>query len=73
MGNERLACPPLEIGGQLVVVRQNGNISYLDPASGEETKSLSLGQPIVHQPTFVDGKIFFSGMDGTVHVLPDGS
>ena len=74
MNNVRLACAPLEIGGQLAVVRQNGNISFLDPASGkEQANGLQLGQPIVHRPTFADGKVFFSGIDGTVHVLPDGS
>ena len=73
VGNNRLACSPQEIGGQLALILQNGEINFLDPSSGDEVRKTSLGQPIVHPPTFADGKVFFSGMDGTVHVLPDGS
>ena len=71
--NNRLACPPQLIRNQLALVLQNGTINFLDLASGEEASKTELGQPIVHAPTFADGKIFFSGMDGTVHVLSDGS
>lgn len=71
--NDRLACPPQNIDGQVAIILQNGKVKILDAASGEEVSAMDIGQPIVHAPTFADGKVFFSGMDGTVHVMPDGS
>jgi outer membrane protein assembly factor BamB len=73
VSNNRLACPPQQFGNQLALILQNGTINFLDPASGNEAGKKELGQPVVHPPTFADGKIFFSGMDGTVHVISDGS
>ncbi|QEG20633.1 outer membrane protein assembly factor BamB family protein [Mariniblastus fucicola] len=71
--NDRFACPPQEVSGQLVLVLQNGKVMFLDAASGDDVNVIDLGQPIVQAPTFADGKVFFSGMDGTVHVLNNGS
>ena len=45
----------------------------MDRETGNDADLIDLGQPIVHRPTITDGKVFFSGMDGTVHVLSTGS
>ena len=73
VSSDRFACPPLMISGQLALVLQNGKVIFVDAASGKDANMIDLGQPIVHTPTFVDGKVYFSGMDGTVHVMTDGS
>ena len=70
--NDRFACPPQSISGETALIFQSGKVLFLDGASGEESKQMDIGQPIVHAPTFADGKVFFSGMDGTVHVLSTG-
>ena len=72
VSSDRFACPPQMISGQLALVLQNGKIKFLDAMSGDDANEIDLGQPIVHVPTFADGKVFFSGMDGTVHVLNNG-
>ena len=73
VSNDRFASPPLMISNQLALVLQNGKVIFVDAASGQDVNTTDLGQPIVHEPTFADGKVFFSGMDGTVHVMADGS
>ena len=71
--NERFACPPQIISGQLALVLQSGKVVFMDRKTGNDSNLIDLGQPIVHPPTITDGKVFFSGMDGTVHVLSTGS
>ena len=53
----------------MALVLQSGRIIFIDDETGKETDVIDLGQPIVHAPTFANGKVYFSGMDGTVHVL----
>jgi outer membrane protein assembly factor BamB/TolA-binding protein len=69
IGNQRFACPPTSIAGRMALVLQSGRIIFIDDETGKETDVIDLGQPIVHAPTFANGKVYFSGMDGTVHVL----
>ena len=71
VSSERFACPPQVISGRLALILQSGKVLFLD-ADGKDVDQMDLGQPIVHAPTFADGKVFFSGMDGTVHVLSTG-
>lgn len=73
IANERFACPPQMISGQLALVLQSGKVVFIDRSNGNDANLIDLEQPIVHPPTIVDGKVFFSGMDGTVHVLSTGS
>ncbi len=73
VANDRFACPPQVISGQLALILQSGKVLFVDRASGKDANQINIGQPIVHAPTFADGKVFFSGMDGTVHVLSTGS
>jgi len=73
VSSDRFACPPQTISGQLALVLQNGKVTFVDAATGNDLNVTDLGQPIVHAPTFADGKVYFSGMDGTVHVMTDGS
>ena len=72
VSNDRFASPPVMISNQLALVLQNGKVIFVDAASGQDVNTTDLGQPIVHEPTFADGKVFFSGMDGTVHVMTNG-
>lgn len=66
--NVRFASPPEVAGASLRLVYQNGLVSLLDQATGQTTSSIELGQPINHRPLSVGGKVYFSGLDGTIHV-----
>ena len=67
--NDRLACEPEVVGAQLMICFQNGIVNLIDPGTGEPMMEFDVGQPILHRP-FRDGqKMYFGGMDGTVHVV----
>ncbi|MDG2186344.1 MAG: hypothetical protein P8K79_11760, partial [Mariniblastus sp.] len=67
--NDRLACPPFEEGGVLNVVFQSGKMWLIDAASGEVKERFDLGEPIVGRPFKSGGNTYFSGFDGTIHVI----
>ncbi len=73
LSRAQLASAPQEMNGQLALVLKRGQILLLDPATGKESGSIDLGQPIADAPTIVDGKAWFAGLDGTVHVLNYGA
>jgi len=68
VANDKLACPPEVVGSQLMICFQNGRVLLIDPVTGKLGSEFSVGQPIIHRPLRVDGKMYFSGLDGTVHV-----
>ncbi len=67
--NDKFACPPEIVGAQLMLCSRSGKISLLDPSTGKPVTEFSVGQPIIHRPVRTDGKMYLSGMDGTVHVV----
>lgn len=69
VGNERLACAPEMVDGQLMLCFQNGKIDFLDSESGQSVRQFDLGKPILHAPLRDGQKMYFGGMDGTVLVV----
>ncbi len=68
----KFACSPRVtdgVKGGLMLCYQNGNIVWLDPKTGKPVSKVSLGQPINHQPLLKDNKMYFGGLDGTVHII----
>jgi outer membrane protein assembly factor BamB/TolA-binding protein len=72
MPNDRLACPPQNLG-QLVLLFQSGRLAIVNSADGEDSNVIELGQPVSRKPVVVGQKMFFSGFDGTVHVIDLGT
>ena len=69
----QFASAPQVLDNQIALILKQGTIVFLDPASGKENNTVNLGQPIAHAPTIIDGKAWFAGLDGTVHVLGYGA
>jgi outer membrane protein assembly factor BamB len=67
--NDRLAAEPQAFGDQLMLCFQSGAVGFVDPATGQSTGGFDVGQPVVHRPTRDGQKLYFSGTDGTVHVV----
>ena len=65
--NQNFAFPPTVTGGQIMLGFQNGLLVWLDPASGKATNQKELGQPIKGTPLLWKNKLYFGGLDGTVH------
>ena len=65
--NDKLAFPPTMTGRQLMIGFQSGLLVWLNPATGEAVNQQHLGQPIDGTPLLKDGRLYFGGMDGTVH------
>ena len=70
MANDQFSGAALNLGSQILLTFRNGKMIVVEPTSGEFVSQYDLGQPIVHQPTRLGqaGVLYFSGMDGTVHV-----
>lgn len=67
--NDAFACEPKIVGAQLMLAFRSGVIDLVDPTSGKSVNRFELGQPILHDPLTKGQKMYFSGMDGTVHVF----
>ena len=65
--NQKFAFPPTMTGGQIMLGFQNGLLVWLDPATGNISNQKDLGQPIEGIPMLKDNKLYFGGLDGTVH------
>ena len=65
--NEQFAGPPKNFQSQLLVSFRNGRLVVIDPATGKAVNELDLRQPIAEAPVEVGQKLFFSGLDGTLH------
>jgi hypothetical protein len=68
VANEKLACTPEVGNSQVMLCFRNGKVQLIDPATGKPGTEFDLGQPIIHKPLRAAGKMYFSGLDGTVHV-----
>jgi outer membrane protein assembly factor BamB len=68
VANEKLACTPEVVNSQVMLCFRNGKVQLIDPATGKPGTEFDLGQPIIHKPLRAAGKMYFSGLDGTVHV-----
>jgi len=55
--------------GGLMVCYQNGNVIWLNPETGVLVSKVELGQPINHEPLLKGGKMYFGGVDGTIHIV----
>ncbi|MFT7630033.1 MAG: outer membrane protein assembly factor BamB, partial [Mariniblastus sp.] len=69
VSNEKFACSPTQVGAQLMVCFQNGKVNFIDPGTGQVGRIFDLGQPIIHEPLRSGNKMYFGGVDGTVHVV----
>jgi hypothetical protein len=67
--NVKLAAAPEVVKGQLMMCFESGLVQFLNPETGEVTGGFDVGQPIVNRPLMTDSQMFFSGADGTVHVV----
>lgn len=67
--NERFACDPEIVGSQLMLCFRNGKVNLVDPLTGKTGSEFDIGQPIIHKPLRAGQKMYFGGMDGTVHVV----
>ncbi len=68
----KFACAPKVIenaNGGLMLCYQSGNVVLLAPETGELISKVDLGQPINHQPLLKDNKMYFGGLDGTIHIV----
>lgn len=65
--NQNFAFPPTITGSQIMLGFQNGLLVWLDPATGKVANQKNLGQPINGMPLLRDNKLYFGGLDGTVH------
>ena len=67
--SDQLAAPPTDNGsGEIILAFRSGRMVTLNASSGEAASDNNLGQPIIHQPLVVDGKVYFAGLDGTLHI-----
>ena len=74
IANEQFAASPQIFGGQMALMFKRGLVMFLNPQTGEENEGqrIDLRQPIASGPTFINGKGYFPGLDGTVHVINVG-
>lgn len=66
--SEQLAAPPIENGGNIVLTFRSGRMLTLGAGTGEPASQMDLGQPIIHRPLVVGDKVYFAGLDGTLHI-----
>ena len=68
----KFACAPevtANVNGWLMLCYQNGKVVWLAPETGKAVSEIDLGQPINHRPLFKGDKMYFGGMDGTIHIV----
>ena len=57
------------VNGKLALYLKSGKVNFINPTTGESFGGFDLQQPIVSPPVTVGNEMFFSGSDGTVHVV----
>ena len=67
--NVQFAGSPKLVDGQLMLCHKSGKVDFLNPDTGEQIGGFDLRQPIVGPPVTIGEQMFFSGGDGTVHVV----
>ena len=67
--NVQFAGSPKLVDGQLMLYHKSGKVDFLNPDTGEQIGGFDLRQPIVGPPVTIGEQMFFSGGDGTVHVV----
>ena len=68
----KFACAPAltaNANGRLMLCYQNGNVVWLAAETGKLISKVDLGQPINHRPLLKGDKMYFGGMDGTIHIV----
>ena len=71
--NQNFAFPPTLTGSQIMLGFQSGTLVWIDPNTGQVVNQKELGQPINGAPLLRQNKLYFGGLDGTVHeVNPSG-
>lgn len=65
--NQNFAFPPTLTGSQIMLGFQSGTLVWLDPGTGQVVNQKELGQPINGTPVLRQNKLYFGGLDGTVH------
>ena len=68
VANELFAGDPRDVGSQILLCFRSGRLIFLEPTSGQVASEFDLGQPIVHQPLIDGQRMYFCGLDGTVHI-----
>ena len=68
-GNDRMAGQPTVIDGQLMLAFVSGVVVAIDPDNGDVIGTVDLGQPIAHAPVELNGQIYVTGADGTLHMI----
>ncbi len=67
--NIQFAGAPKIADGKLMLCLKSGKVDFVNPATGERNGGFDLQQPIVSHPVTIGNEMYFSGADGTVHVL----
>ena len=67
--NVQFAGAPEMVDGSLMICLKSGKVDFLNPGSGERVAGFDLQRPIVNRPLTIGNKMYFSGSDGTVHVV----
>ena len=67
--NVQFAGAPEMVDGKLTLYLKSGKVNFINPTTGESFGGFDLQQPIVSPPVTVGNEMFFSGTDGTVHVV----
>ena len=65
---DQLAAPPADNGGNIVLTFRSGRMVTINAGTGEPASNMELGQPIIHRPLVVGDKVYFAGLDGTLHI-----
>jgi len=67
--NVQFASAPEIVNGNLMVCLKSGKVDFFNPGTGERVAGFDLQRPIVNRPLTIGNQMFFSGSDGTVHVV----
>ena len=67
--NVQFAGAPQLVGDSLMICLKSGKVDFVDPDSGARVNGFDLQQPISGLPVSIGNQMFFSGSDGTVHVM----
>ncbi|MEM9410343.1 MAG: PQQ-binding-like beta-propeller repeat protein, partial [Planctomycetota bacterium] len=65
-----LATAPISESDGIRLYFNDGRMLNLLASDGSVQSEFRLGQPISHAPIYLDGRAIFSGLDGTLHVVP---
>ncbi len=69
VGSSTLATAPRADGNTVRLYFSSGKSIALGLESGQLESEFEIGQPIVHDPTFANGKAIVAGLDGTLHTV----